>query len=119
MLARKAFGKLGNRSIARINAGVDGALVLPDRSASCHVVNLSRKGCRLILGQPPRVGATVVLRVDRIDTLGHVVWVRGSHCGIAFDSPVPVEAIERVRWAAEHSQAHAKGKLSVATAVWR
>lgn len=119
MIARKPFGKLGKRSLARITAGIDGALVLPDRSDNCHVENLSRKGCRLLLGEPPRVGATVIVRVERIDALGRIMWVRGQRCGIAFDRDVPVEAIERVRWAAEHAQADAKGKLSVATAVWR
>jgi PilZ domain len=119
MLAKKPFGKLGNRSMARISAGVDGSLVLPERSSSCHVENLSRKGCRLLMGVPPRVGATVIIRVDRIDALGRIVWVRGQRCGIAFERDVPVAAIERVRWAAEHAQAHATGKLSVSTAVWR
>lgn len=119
MQAKKTFGKLGNRALARIDAGVEGALVLPERSASCHVENLSRKGCRLLMGQPPRVGATVVVRVERIDVLGRIVWVRGQRCGVAFDRDVPVQAIERVRWAAEHAQANANGKLSVATAIWR
>ena len=68
---------------------------------------------------PPRIGLTVVLRVERVDALGYVIWVRGKKCGIAFDAAVPVAAIDRVRWAVEHSQTNEKRKFISTSANWR
>ena len=119
MVIRKPFGKLGNRTMPRIVTGLTATLVLPERSVSCRLENISRKGCRLHVAELPRLGATVVVRVDRVDALGTVTWVRGPRCGVSFDSAVAVEAIERIRWSAEHAQDHEKGKISAAGAVWR
>ena len=105
--------------MGRLLAGITGALVLPDRSIACVVENLSRKGCRLHVEEPPRIGLTVVLRVEQVDALGYVIWVRGKKCGIAFDAAVPVEAIDRVRWAVEHSQTNEKRKINSVSANWR
>lgn len=119
MVVRKTFGKLGNRAMARIATGLTATLVLPERSATCRLENISRKGCRLNLIDLPRLGATVLVRVDRVDALGTVIWVRAPRCGITFASPVSIDAIERIRWSVEHAQDHEKGKISAAGAVWR
>jgi PilZ domain len=119
MIPRKTFGKLGNRSTPRLTAGLDAALVLPERTARCMLENVSRKGCRLHLAEPPRLGATVLVRVDRVEALGTVAWLRGLRCGITFETPLTVEAVERLRWRIEHEQDHEKSKLSSASAVWR
>ena len=119
MLARKSFSRLGDRAMGRLAAGINGALVLPDRSIPCIVENLSRKGARLQVEVPPRIGLTVVLRVERVDALGYVIWARGTKCGIAFDAAVPIAAIDRVRWAVEHSQTNEKRKFISTSANWR
>jgi hypothetical protein len=60
-----------------------------------------------------------MVRVDRIEALGDVKWVRGPRCGIIFESPLAVDALERIRWAVENAQSHEKAKLSAAGSVWR
>lgn len=119
MLVRKTFGKLGKRSMARLVTALDASMTLPDRTARCHIENLSRNGCRIEVTEPPRLGATVLMRIDRIEAIGTVAWVRGMRCGIKFASPVPVAAIERVRWIAENEGDHVKSKVSAAGSVWR
>lgn len=119
MIARKPFGKLGKRSLARLTTVLDATMMLPGRTVRCQVENLSRNGCRMLLDEPPRTGATVLMRIDRIETMATVAWVRGLRCGITFAKAVPVEAIERVRWIADHEGSHEKSKLAVAAAVWR
>jgi PilZ domain len=119
MLAKKSFSRLGDRSMGRLATGIEGSLVMSGSSITCIVENLSRKGCRLHVNEPPRIGSTVVLRVERVDALGYVVWVRGPKCGVAFDAAVPVEAIDRVRWAVEHSQTNEKRKINSGSANWR
>lgn len=119
MLGAKKFGKLGNRSMARLVTAIDGGLVLPERTASCRVENVSRAGCRLHLEATPRLGATVLVRVDRIEVLGTVAWVRSGRCGVVFERPLELAALERLRWIADHERQHEQNILSSATAVWR
>lgn len=119
MVIKKTFGKLGKRALARVVTGMNATLVLPDRSVTCLLDNISRRGCRLQVAEMPKVGTTVVVRVDRVDALGCVTWVRGPRCGIAFDSPVAVEAIERILWSVENAPDHERRKISAAGAVWR
>lgn len=119
MALQRIFGKLGKRKLPRLGTSLDATLALTDRTSPCHVENLSRKGCRIRLEVPPRLGITVLMRIDRIEAIGTVVWVRGNRCGVVFSSPVAVELIERVRWIVEHEQAHAKSKITTAGAVWR
>lgn len=119
MFGTKTFGKLGNRAMARLATAMDGGVVLTDRSASCRVENVSRSGCRLHMETPPRLGATVLVRIERIETLATVVWVRSGRCGVTFAKPLEPRALERLRWIVEHEEAHANNALGSATAHWR
>jgi PilZ domain len=119
MLGIRTFGKLGKRGMARLVTAIDGGLVLPERNASCRVENVSRTGCRLALDTPPRLGATVLVRVERIDTLGTVKWARGRRCGVRFERPLEPRELARLRWIVEHESDHAQNSLGTATAVWR
>ncbi len=119
MLARSSFGKLGNRGMARLEMAVEGGLVLPERRAQCRVENVSRTGCRLQMTDLPRVGSTVLIRIERVEALGTVAWIRNGRCGIKFSSPIPVESLSRLRWIADHSKEHDRNSLASATAVCR
>jgi hypothetical protein len=119
MTIRRTFGKLGNRSMARLAIELEAGLVLPERTSRCALENVSRTGCRLRSGEPPRIGATVLVKIERIEALGSVTWVKGNRCGIIFEEPLEVRAFERLRWIVEHSRDHEQNSLSHATAVWR
>jgi hypothetical protein len=119
MLAKKSFGKLGSRAAARLSTGLEAGLILPGRNVRCLLDNISRKGCRVALDEPPRVGTAVILRIDRTEAFGSIAWVRGKRCGIHFDDPVVTPLLERIRWMAEHMHDHEKSKFSKAGAIWR
>jgi hypothetical protein len=119
MIRPKNFGKLGNRKAPRIAVPMDANLMLPERSAQCQLVNVSRTGCRLALDMPPRIGATVLVRIERIETLGVVAWVKRDQCGITFEAALDSPSLERLRWILDHSSKHQQNSLSTATAVWR
>lgn len=119
MTPRKPFGKLGNRSTARLTVDVDARLTLPGRSATGTVENVSRTGCRLLLAESPRVGVTLLLRVDRIETLCSVVWVRGTRCGVRFANALPAEQLNRLRWIVDNAGDHEQRAIAHATAMWR
>jgi hypothetical protein len=116
---QKSFGKLGNRASARLATTLEAGLVLSDRRVTCVLENISRKGCRLSLAEPPRIGTTVIVKIDRIDAFGDVTWVHGKSCGVVFESPISPEHLERIRWAVEHLQDHEKAKMASSGQVWR
>ena len=119
MLAKRTFGKLGKRAAARLATQIDGGLETPGHSAGCRVENLSRSGCRLHLDKPPGMGVTVLVRIERIEALGHVAWVREDRCGVTFSEALEQSALERVRWMVDNAEAHAENKRAVAIAMWR
>ncbi len=119
MIGQRSFGKLGNRKAARLAIEIDAGLVMPERSVRCRLENISRTGCRLQLSDPPRVGATIMVRAERIQALGTVSWVRANRCGIKFSQPLEGSALERMRWIIENSSKHQQNSLSHATAIWR
>ena len=119
MLGNRTFGKLGKRGTARLATAIDGGMVLPERNATCRIENVSRTGCRLHLDTPPRLGATVLVRVERIEALGTVAWLRGGRCGVVFERPLNLPALERLRWIADHANQHERNSMSSATAIWR
>lgn len=116
---QRSFGKLGNRAVARLPAQLDAGLVMPDRNMRCKVENVSRQGCRLQLSEPPRVGATTLLRFAEVEILGTISWVRGEKCGVKFPQPLALDAVERIRWIIEHAREHEIETLTGTPAVWR
>ena len=116
---QRTFGKLGNRSMNRLQAGLEASLVMPDRRAQCKVENVSRLGCRLKLVKPPRVGATTLVRFAEVEILGTISWVRGERCGVKFPQQLTLEQVERIRWIAEHAREHESETLASTPAVWR
>lgn len=116
---QRTFGKLGNRSINRLQAGLAASLVMPERTSSCKVENVSRLGCRLQLAEPPRVGATTLVRFAEVEALGTVSWVRGERCGVKFPQQLTLEQVERIRWIAEHARELEDAALASTPALWR
>jgi hypothetical protein len=119
MINRKPFGKLGKRGLARLSTWLDATLVMPDRSANCQMEDISRTGCRIRLGEPARRGATVLVRIERLEEIGTVVWAKGAICGVRFARPIAVEVLARIRWMVEHRDDQERRTLANATAVWR
>lgn len=105
--------------MARLVAGITALLVMPDRMMSCKVENASRLGCRLQLAEPPRVGATALVRFAEVEVLGTISWVKATKCGIKFAQPLSMEHVERIRWIAEHAREHESETLTGTPAVWR
>lgn len=116
---QRSFGKLGNRGMARLQAGLEAGLETPGRTTRCKVENVSRLGCRLQLAEPPRAGATALVRFAEVEIMGTVSWVKAERCGVKFGRPLTLEQVERIRWITEHASEHAIDSLASASEVWR
>lgn len=115
----KPFGKLGNRGIARLALGLEATLILPDRTIQAKVENVSRVGCCLQMEMAPRVGVTVMVRIEEVEELGTVVWIKGKQCGVNFHSQLAPDAVERFSWIVENFRAYESENLANRSAVWR
>ncbi len=120
----RTFGKLGKRAAARIDAGIDGGLATTGHSAQCRIDNVSRDGCCLHLSgagaeSPPRLGADVLVRIERVEALGRIAWSRSGRCGVKFAEPLAPAALKRLRWMVANTDKHERNVASSATAMWR
>ncbi len=119
MLRTKTFGKLGKRAVPRLDIAIEGGLATTGYSEKCRVENVSRTGCRLHLDREPRLGTTVMIRIERIETLGDVTWVRNGRCGVTFADPLKPRELERLLWIVKHTEKHENNVVNSATAMWR
>ena len=119
MITPKPFGKLGNRGIARMAMGLEANLALPERTVRAVVENISRVGCCLRLAEPPRNGVTALVRIEEVEELGTVVWVKGQRCGVNFANQLSSEAVERFCWIVENYRDHESANIANASAAWR
>ncbi len=99
--------------------GLEARLVLPDRTALAVVENISRIGCCLQLAKPPRIGVTVLVRIEEIAELGTVVWAKGERCGVNFVSQLAPPAVERFCWIVENFRDHQSANIATRSAAWR
>lgn len=105
--------------MARMAIALDAGIIVPSGQIACTVENISRSGCRLYIDNPPAVGATRLVRIERIEALGSIIWVRGQQVGFKFDACLKPQEVERVRWIVDHAHEHRNKTLAQATAIWR
>ena len=96
----KTFGKSdggGRRTVPRDAGPLVGVFTTVTRSHVAIVVDLSQTGARLGGEDLPPEGEGIVLSVDAVQAFGTIVWSHDGECGVAFDSPLPVADVERLR----------------------
>ena len=119
MRTPKPFGKLGNRGLARLAMGLEASLALPERTVCAVVENVSREGCCLQLAEPPRIGVTTLVRIEEIEALGTVIWVKDQRCGVTFVDQLTPKVVERFCWIVENFRDHEEANIASKSAMWR
>jgi len=95
-----AFGKCdgGGRRAAPRDAGpLIGVFTTVTRSHAAIVVDLSPSGARLGGDELPSKSEEIILSIDGVETFGIIAWSHDGECGVAFDNPMPVADVERLR----------------------
>ena len=62
-----------------------------------RVVDVSRTGAKLEGSSLPSVGKDILLVCAGLDTFGTVVWEEAGRCGLAFDEPISLRDLARLR----------------------
>lgn len=71
---------------SRVNCPVQ--LQLPSGQRSGCMVDLSERGARIEMANPPGVGASVLLEWMTYDAIGKVIWATENACGLMFEKPL-------------------------------
>lgn len=94
------FGRCGGggrRSASRMTAPLIAVFMTRTRSHSAVVIDVSSAGVRLGGDDLPEEGTELVISIETVRAFGRVAWVSARECGIAFDDPLPADAIETFR----------------------
>lgn len=94
------FGKCaggGRRKAARAPALQLSVLSTITTDHRVGLVNLSSRGVRVTAPDLPAEGEPVVFKAAGMRSFGHVVWSRNGQCGVAFDTPLAADQVDRLR----------------------
>ncbi len=87
-----------NRLTKRMAVHWPTMLLERDRRQSCTIVEVSRRGARIMLTRPVTPKSCVTLIDDRVGALeASIVWCRGSLAGVAFLPETAPEVVQKLR----------------------
>src|SRR6187399_1945787 len=91
----QAFDTTERRTATRSRVSCPVQLQLPSgRRAGC-MLDLSERGARVQMDNPPGAGASVVLEWMCYDAICEVAWSSGDMCGLMFEKPIaPTRVLE-------------------------
>jgi len=71
-------------------------LKLPSGQRNGCMIDLSERGARVEVDNPPSVGASVLMEWLCYDALCKVIWATGDACGLMFDKPLSMARVNEV-----------------------
>jgi hypothetical protein len=94
------FGKSpprGRRAVPRTQAPLIVELSVGTQKQSATLKEISRTGAKLGGVGAVAEGEEAALTIGDVQAIGNVVWCKGGECAIAFDIPISVREVKRVR----------------------
>ena len=95
-----AFGKCdggGRRTAPRQAAPLIAIITTLKDTHEARLVDVSTTGVRLKGEDLPVEGEELFLTIESVRTFGCVAWRRDGECGIAFEGPLPPDAVNGLR----------------------
>jgi hypothetical protein len=95
-----SFGKRhggGRRTAEREVAPAVARFTTVTKSHGAVLVDLSTTGARLRSSELPVKGEELMVAVETIRAFGSVAWVRGDQFGVAFDVPISLADVRRLK----------------------
>ena len=89
----KEFQPEDRRIATRSRVSCPVQLQLPSGQRIGCMWDLSERGARVQLDNPPRVGASVVLEWMCYDAMCKVVWATEDMCGLLFEKPISTQRV--------------------------
>jgi len=95
-----SFGKSkggGRRAAPRVSAPLLAVLSTIGDDHQAAIVNISGRGGRFSAPHLPSEGQEVIFKAGNVEAFGHVVWTKGTQCGVAFENPITSVEVDRLR----------------------
>ena len=81
-----------------------GELELTGGTQGCFVDNVSSSGARIRVPARLQRGCPAVLHLAERRAFVTIVWAHGIQCGLRFDTPVPLEEMQRLLWITQNRE---------------
>ena len=94
---RRIDGPGGRRKDARNPVVLAASAVTLEGSRSVILEELCSTGAKLRGSGVARTGQQLMVRIGSLELLAAVIWDRRDQCGIAFDTPLGIDAIQVVK----------------------
>jgi hypothetical protein len=112
----------GRRAAPRLRLAIPARFVSIHATQRCVLIDLSRTGARMALATPVAPGQPGYLEIDRMEIFGTIVRVQRSgevalHA-LAFDDPIPQQAVLCIRAYAEGLEARSQMALRDQVRRW-
>jgi len=94
------FGKSrggGRRDVPRRPSLLLAILSTVEQDRRVALLNVSRRGARLVSPDLPHKGDDVILRAQTVESFGRVVWARNGQCGILFEPPITAGEVAQLQ----------------------
>lgn len=101
------FARLGKRSQGRLRVRLHAKIITIAATHAAILEDISRKGAKLSVDNPPKPGSDAVLRWDEYESFGTIAWVSGTRCGILFGNTLAEATLLATRTLDEVSHAPA------------
>jgi hypothetical protein len=89
-----AMNKIDRRQRVRFNIDVEAQLKFPSGERTVKITDISDRGARLQLLDPPPVGAIGALIWRSCEVFAKVVWSNRSACDLQFERPIAQSVVE-------------------------
>ena len=89
--------RVGRRTAARLRLHVPAELLLTDGQERCLLDDISTSGAQITLLRHLPAATWAVLRCGQMEGFGEVMWSRGGHCGLRFESPLDPAIVVAMR----------------------
>jgi PilZ domain len=118
LLHTHSANKTGRRGDARLRTRVPGELQLVDRNCRCLLDNISNRGARVTLENPPPAGVRAIFLCGGIDVFGHVVWSQRGQCGLLFADQLSDSQVVQMRDYSDGFASEERIRLANRTRDW-
>jgi hypothetical protein len=108
----------GRRIAARARVALRATIETVRGTENAVLRNISETGLMLEVANLPANGADAIVRSGALDCFGTVVWARMRWCGVAFEEPIPLNEVLRIRELSEQSTGAAQRELQDAALRW-
>jgi hypothetical protein len=108
----------GRRIAARARVALPATIETVRGTERAVLRNISETGLMLEVAHLPAMGADAVVRSGSLDCFGVVVWARFRWCGVAFEEPIPIDEVLRIRQVSDQSTGAAQRDLQDAALRW-